>query len=167
MFHFTLRINKKAVLCGAVALGLFVSGWRALPRGAQPNDGSTPAAAEEPAADTAVARHLAFLAACGWTVASKPIAVEYVKIPTSFGEVYERYNRLQRAQGCDLMPYRGKTVTKYVYEVLSYPGAPADDSIRANVLEYGGELIGGDISSVRIDGFMHGFHGETDASDST
>ena len=39
--------------------------------------------------------------------------------------------------------------------------------IYANVLEYGGRMIGGDVSSVRINGFMHGFRGETDGYDPT
>ena len=34
---------------------------------------------------------------------------------------------------------------------------PTDGSIRANLLVYDGVVIGGDVCSVALDGFMHGF----------
>lgn len=162
MFQFTLRFHKKAALCcitGLLALAAFALGLAAAKPAAV--DVDVPGEAE---ADAVVERHLVFLASCGWRVSSQPPAVETVDIPLAFGDVYERYNRLQTAQGFDLAPYKGCTVKKYVYGILSYPGE-RDGSVRANVLEYGGRVIGGDISAVRIDGFMHGFRGETDGYD--
>ena len=66
-------------------------------------------------------------------------------------------HRLQRhaaGQGFDLEPYAGQICTQYVYKVENHPG---DDQVYATLLVYGDEIIGGDIASTAVDGFMHGF----------
>ena len=104
----------------------------------------------------------AFLYACGWQTSPSP-EVSSVLIPAQFNETYRQYNDLQRAQGYDLTAYRGKEAEKYVFRILNYPGqTPEDAPVQATVLVYEGHVIGGDICSVRIDGFMHGFSYETE-----
>lgn len=157
-----LRSGLGAALLAALALLLAAGGLFAVRRVlAAPNRGGGPAPEEDPAPE----RHVAFLAGCGWTVSPEPVSVSSVHIPETFGAVYRRYNLLQQAQGFDLTPYRGRTVRKYVYELLNYPGEAGAGTVRANVLEADGAVIGGDISSVRLDGFMHGFRGETGGMD--
>ena len=51
--------------------------------------------------------------------------------------------------------YKGKRVKRYTYEVTNYPGQAS--GVRANLLVDGGMVIGGDICSLTLDGFMHGF----------
>ena len=51
--------------------------------------------------------------------------------------------------------YAGKTVKRYVYAVTNYPDGAQD--WYATVLVQGGEVIGGDVSSTRQGGKMHGF----------
>ena len=104
---------------------------------------------------------LEFLRSHGWETEDSPPDASEVALPVRFGDVYASYNALQRAQGFDLLPYRGKTVKKYVFCIVGYPYAPQDDTVRATLLVYRGSVIGGDISSVRPDGFMHGFRFET------
>lgn len=118
------------------------------------------------AGNDAAARHLRFLAECGWT-AEGPVSVEELRVPAVFGAVYENYNRLQLAEGFDLRPYAGKTIKKYVYTVTNDPAAAKDEIVVANVLEAEGRIVGGDICTPAVDGFMHGFHGETDGYDQT
>ncbi len=101
------------------------------------------------------AKRIAFLSSYGWRIREEAIEIRDVVIPLEFGDVYRHYNEIQRAQNCDLEPYRGKVVRRYSYEVLNYPDA--DVPVRANLLLYEDEIIGGDICSVRLDGFMHGF----------
>ena len=60
----------------------------------------------------------------------------------------------EQAQGFDLEPYAGQICTQYVYKVENHPG---DDQVYATLLVYGDEIIGGDIASTAVDGFMHGF----------
>lgn len=97
---------------------------------------------------------IGFLGAFGWETAAQPSAIEEVVIPKTFGEVYTQYNALQQAQGLDLAKYGGKTVRRYTYEVLNYPGA--DETVYANLLIYKNRVIGADICSSKLEGFMHG-----------
>ena len=70
-------------------------------------------------------------------------------------EVYEKYNEIQRSQGLDLRKYKNKRIKRYSYEVKNYPGEIAN--IRANLLISDGMIVGGDVCSIEIGGFMHGF----------
>ena len=109
------------------------------------------AAAPDPAEKCA-----AFLVSRGWDIVPEPVEQTEVVIPAVFNEVYARYNALQLSQGMDLSPYKGKTVLKLVFTVLNHPRYPADPTVRATLLFYNGAVIGGDVSSVRLNGFMHG-----------
>ncbi len=95
-----------------------------------------------------------FLGGLGWQVSEEPLETEEVVIPLEFDEVYQRYNQLQTEQGFDLTPYAGQRAKRYTYAVYNYPGER--DTVRANLIISDDELIAGDISSVRIDGFMQG-----------
>ena len=47
----------------------------------------------------------------------------------------------------------------------NYPGYENKDGvIRANILVYDGRVIGGDVCSVELDGFMHGFEKPTQSA---
>ncbi|WP_085831941.1 DUF4830 domain-containing protein [Clostridium merdae] len=100
---------------------------------------------------------IAFLSQFGWEVSSEPIEIREITIPATFNEVYEKYNSMQKEQGLDLTRYAGKICKQWVYEVnnATDQGAP----VRATMLVLGGKVIGGDISSTPIDGFMCGFAG--------
>lgn len=96
-----------------------------------------------------------YLKSFGWEVSDEPVEIVEVVIPEKFGEVYSRYNKLQREQGFDLEKYKGKLVKRYTYAVNNYPNEP--EYVRANMLVINGQIIGGDICSLKLDGFMHGF----------
>lgn len=97
-----------------------------------------------------------FLQSFGWKVSEEPIEVVQVAIPQTFGDVYQNYNDIQTAQGFDLKPFKGKQVSRFTYSVLNYPGQK--EYIRANLLVYKNQVIGGDICSVFAEnGFMQGF----------
>lgn len=99
---------------------------------------------------------------------SKPDVGEYLKaldyeiseaftestliIPDEFDAVYENYNALQTECGFDLSPFRGKECKIYTYDIYNHPFG----TCRANVIVHDGKIIGGDISSVNISGFMTG-----------
>ena len=84
-------------------------------------------------------------------------------IPQQFNQVYERYNELQKTQGMDLTKYAGKTVKKVVYQITNYQRQ--DTIVHATLLIYHDKVIGGDISSAELDGFMYGFMGEGSTGD--
>ncbi len=98
---------------------------------------------------------LNFLKSFGWEAEENPVSGKTVTIPKTFDAVYRKYNTdIQVPNGYDLTKYAGKQATLYCYRVLNYP---TDDDVFANILVYEGKVIGGDISSVALDGFMHGF----------
>ena len=100
---------------------------------------------------------IAFLSQYGWSVEEEPLEVKEIIIPAEFDDVYEKYNAIQKEQGCDLTAYCSKRVKKWTYKVTNYPNYEGSDCIRATLLVFDGKVIGGDVCSVELDGFMHGF----------
>ncbi len=96
-----------------------------------------------------------YLKQFGWEVKEEPSEIVEVAIPTEFNDVYEKYNVIQKKQGFDLSAYRGKSVKRWTYDVTNYPDNRPN--VKANILVFDGKVIGGDICSLELDGFMHGF----------
>ncbi|NLB82396.1 MAG: DUF4830 domain-containing protein [Clostridiaceae bacterium] len=92
-----------------------------------------------------------YVASLGWEVDKNPIEVEEVDLPVAFDDVYTNYNKLQNEAGFDLLDYAGKKATRYTFLITNFLDKKG---IRANVLMYNGKIIGGDIMTVAIDGFM-------------
>ena len=86
-----------------------------------------------------------------------PVEVNYTgfTIPDEFDRIYTGYNNIQKEQGLDLSKYRKKELTRYTFEVTNYNGY--DGKVYANVLVYRNKVVGGDICSADITGFVHGF----------
>ena len=97
-----------------------------------------------------------FLKSLGWEVDPESERERDVIIPETFDEIYESYNELQKKAGFDLSDYKGKTVKKYSYIILNYPSAEKGDIIKLDLLISDGRVIGGDIYSPRLDGFIIG-----------
>ena len=103
---------------------------------------------------------LAFISTLGWEVDEEPDEVREVVIPSEFDEVYANYNAIQLKQGYDLKKYAGERVKRWTYTVNNYPGYVEEECIKLNILIFEDKVIGGDVCSVRLDGFMHGFSKE-------
>lgn len=87
----------------------------------------------------------------GLEAAEAPISVQEVKLPETFPPVLVRYNQLQLKQGFDLNRYSGKYVTVYTYELCGSEGG----QLRfASLYLYKGRLIGGDIHSAALNGYI-------------
>jgi len=99
-----------------------------------------------------------FLKQFGWEVESEPAEEEDVTIPSEFDKVFVNYNQIQKQQGLDLSKYRRKNVTRFTYIVTNYPNY--DGTVYANILVYRGNVIGGDICSADVSGFVYGFSGK-------
>lgn len=101
---------------------------------------------------------IAFLSQFGWDIDEDPIEVTEVIIPSEFDSDYEMYNKIQTAQNLDLLPFAGKRVKRWTYSINNYPEYENKKGvIRANILVYEGAVVGGDVCSIELDGFMHGF----------
>ena len=102
-------------------------------------------------------QRMEFISQFGWEVDENPIEIKEVIIPTEFDDIYNAYNEIQKAQGFDLTVYAGMRVKRWTYKVKNYKGYENKDCIHANILVYDGLVVGGDVCSVELDGFMHGF----------
>ncbi|MBQ3508231.1 MAG: DUF4830 domain-containing protein [Clostridia bacterium] len=96
-----------------------------------------------------------FLAQFGWVVDAGSVETREVTIPGEFDKVFAGYNEMQKSQGLDLSKYKKKTVTRYTFAVTDYDGY--EGTVYANVLVYRNRVIGGDICSADVNGFIHGF----------
>lgn len=99
---------------------------------------------------------VAYLAQYGWEVESPAVSSETVIIPRTFSEVFESYNQLQIRQGFDLSRYCGMEVEQYTYRVTN---SPEEGEVLAQMFVYKGQVIGGDVHSTALDGFMCGIKG--------
>lgn len=99
------------------------------------------------------ADRIAFLQSYGWNIEEEAYEVAQVVIPNEFDSVYSRYNELQKGEGLDLSGYKGKTAKRYTYIVKNYE---YDGTVYANILIYKDKVIGGDICSADVNGFIHG-----------
>lgn len=95
-----------------------------------------------------------YLSAYGWQVSEEPIATQELFIPEELDDSYDEYVALQSQQGFNLEKYTGKRVKRYTYEVLNYP--TGETGVQANLLLYKNTVIGGEILSPQLDGFLHG-----------
>lgn len=100
---------------------------------------------------------LEFISNFGWEINPEPDEIREIIIPTEFDEVYNNYNKIQLSQGYDLRDYSGKRAKNWTFTVLNYPGFENAEYIKINILICDGKVIGGDVCSVKLDGFMHGF----------
>ena len=94
-----------------------------------------------------------FLKSYGWEVEDEAREVISVTVPENITGIYEKYNELQKKDGFDLAPYRGKTVKRYSYLVTNYEH---NGTVLAGLLMDGDKVIAGDISAIDRDGFLHG-----------
>lgn len=150
MMVWSFKLNKKALLLvlGAiiaviVIVLIAVNGGGSAQNPDIDNSASTP---EE---------RLDFISQFGWEVNPEPAESINIYIPKDFDAILQRYNAIQTRQGYDLTAHKGKKVERFSYEITNYPNQNTDVFI--NLLIYDGKVIGGDVSSKNLGGFMHGF----------
>ncbi len=98
------------------------------------------------------AQRLRFVENIGCSVISDKPYVKTVTIPEVFSDVYVNYNSLQKSAGYDLTLYKGCEVTVYAYSIN--PPENYSGECVCNLVVYNDRVIGGDISSVALGGFM-------------
>jgi len=96
-----------------------------------------------------------FLENFGWDVTTSPTESGKVRIPEEAGDVFSRYNTLQKSQGYDLSNFAGQTVMRYVYQVNNFPGAT--EPVYATLLVHKNQVIGGDITDTSAKGAIRSF----------
>lgn len=155
MFVVSMKTSKTKLATIACAVAALLLAVVFLPKGEAA--ASVPSGGVNLNASNAEER-VAFLAQFGWEIDADPVEVAEIIIPAEFDDVYEQYNTLQKQQDFDLGKYCGMRVKRWTYTVKNYPGyTDSTGRIHANLLVYEGKVIGGDVCSVELDGFMHGF----------
>ncbi len=163
MFIYSTKMDKRKLITIAVCLVVVIVALILIFRGGDKGSSGKPSNVKDPYKEqmkllknsrlSTSEDCITLLTALGWEVNIKPLEVAEVRIPEQFSEVYENYNELQTEQGLDLSKYKGKKVTRYTYEIVNYP--TGEQNVQATLLVYKNKLIGGDICSARLDGFMH------------
>lgn len=152
MFILTAKLKRErliagvaavAALCAVVAIAVGVISVRG---------GTVSASADQKGVKTNEDR-VAYLESFGWTVQPEPLAVEELLIPEEFDETYTQYLELQSSQGFDLTQYCGKRVKRYTYVITNYP--TGETGVQAGLLIYKNTVIGGDVLSPQLGGFIH------------
>lgn len=162
MVVFTAKLTKRKVVTCFLALGVIVCATIVGVRNMQADDSTKPyeqvIRIEEKKLKTNDDR-VAMLEGYGWTVDREPLEFIEVRIPDEFDGVYNEYNDIQKKQGLDLQKYCGKRAMRYTYKVTNHPSK--EDGVVANIIVYRNKLIGGDICSPKLGGFMHGLSENT------
>ena len=159
MFIYSMRANTLkliAVIC--VALTVLITLIVFVPTYAIPQQNATDADANVNYSYDKIKTEsdvIAFLSQFGWKVDATPIEIKTVTIPEEFDKVYSAYNEMQKEQGLNLAGHKGKDVERYTFSVTNYEGY--DGTVYANVLVRRNRVIGGDICSADVTGFVHGF----------
>jgi hypothetical protein len=104
-------------------------------------------------ASTAAGREK-YLENLGWEIDPASEQAQDIVLPDKFGAVMSEYNKLQKQQGFDLSLFSGLECRQYTYAVTNYPEPDAGD-VLATLYVHGRQVIGGDIHSAGINGFMH------------
>lgn len=163
MFIFTAKLSRKKILLGAAAavalvltagVGVRLAGDVAA-IGIWKTDTQAVSGSGEETAETVSTlaltneERIAYLQACGWEVDANSCVIQEVIIPSDFDETYQSYAELQAKQGFDLEKLKGKRVKQITYKVTNYP---EEGEVIAELLVYRGNIVAGDICSMKIDG---------------
>ncbi|MCC8129871.1 MAG: DUF4830 domain-containing protein [Clostridiales bacterium] len=103
--------------------------------------------------DDVMQAHRNYLASLGWETDGLA-STDQVILPEEFTPEYEDYLSIQADGGFDLLPYAGRTVTRYTYAVANYPSG--EEGVLADLLVLDGTVVGGELRSAALDGFMIG-----------
>lgn len=149
MFIYSVKTSKKQLIsilvCVVMLIVILLVAIFWPEREASPTSGPVAAAGE--------AEYIAFLTELGYEVDPAEKSVKEILIPETFDDVFTQYNDLQKTAGMDLEPYQGKRVKCWTYPVVNYP---SDSPVEAHLYIYKDKIIGGDIASTALDGFMIG-----------
>lgn len=163
MFIITAKLSKRKLALGAAAVAAIllaagVAAGLADDIAALSAQSGVHAAGSAEESDTGEAvstmaltdsERIAYLEACGWEVDANSCVIREVIIPSDFDETYQSYADLQARQGFELEKYKGKRVKQITYNVTNYPDG---EEVVAELLVYRGNIIAGDIYSMKTDG---------------
>lgn len=156
MLILTVKVppRKTRLAAGAIALALAVGVLALAALGGRASSAMAPE-------DDALTHCLDCLEGFGWEVAETPVSTETGILST---ELSQDYLDLQRQAGFDLTDDLGANITRYTFEILNYPTGEA--GVLADLLVRDGTVIGGDVRTSGLDGFLHSLNRPAEESGS-
>ena len=154
MFIFTARLNRKRLVVAAAALILFCGAALAVSTSNSDNSVGVSTVSTAPTKVKTNEDRIAYLTSYGWQVNTEPVLVEEMLIPETFDDSYTEYLELQQSQGFNLSEFCGKRVKRYTYEITNYP--TGESGVQVSILIYKNKVIGGEVLSPQLNGFLHG-----------
>lgn len=146
MFIWSMKLKKGRLIWCVVAVLSVIALILALRNPQEPTvEGVTVASVDE---------MVLYIESFGWEVNPIPTEEIEVIVPEEFDEIYQNYNELQLEQGFDLTAYQGELVKRTTFELLNYPDQP--DYMCVDILTYGDLVVGADVCSLQLSGFMYG-----------
>ena len=94
----------------------------------------------------------AYLASLGLRADPASEELRPVALPARFDALLEDYNALQLSQGFDLRAAAGRTCLCCSYDLVGFPDW--DGRVIASLYLFRGRVIGGDVHTAAVDGFM-------------
>ncbi len=153
MMIITARLPRRRLALGVSLLALLCCCALSLvlpPSTAQ----AVASAAPNPNGVSSAQDRLDYLADWGWLVEETPLSVEELLIPEVLDDSYTDYLALQQSQGFSLEALTGERVKRYSYAVTNYPSG--ETGVQLNLLIHNNTVVGGEVLSPALDGFLHG-----------
>lgn len=154
MLIVTAKVPRRKLALGVAAAALLCCAALVMTLGAPAVRQTSASATPSPKGVKSNADRVEYLQSYGWQVSQEPTATEELQIPEELDESYDDYLALQSSQGFDLGKYAGKRVKRYTYEITNYP--TGEQGVLANLLIYKNTVVGGEVLSPQLDGFLHG-----------
>ena len=154
MLIVSAKLPRRTLALGGLLTALLVCSLALLPSFSVALPAGSSDTGPSPTGRRTNTQRVEYLSAYGWEVSADPISTEELVIPEEMDERYEDYLALQNGQGFDLTRYAGKRVKRYTYEIYNYPSGEA--GVQANLLMYRNTVIGGEVLSPKLNGFLHG-----------
>lgn len=158
MIVFTTKLTRRKIVSGILALCIIICSAFVLIRDGAVDNTVSVSDEQKPIHEGKKLKtndeRVALLNEYGWNVDNEPLEFMEVKIPDVFDGVYNEYNEIQKRQGMDLADYAGKRVMRYTYKINNHPSN--EEGVVGNIIVYKNKLIGGDVCSPKLGGFMHG-----------
>jgi len=154
VFIVTAKVPRRRAALGAAAAALLCCCAAALQLTPEADRAVSASAVPDPKGIKTQQDQVDYLSAYGWQVDPEPLATQELQIPKEMDDSYDEYLSLQESQGFDLKKLAGKRVKRYTYEILNYP--TGEEGVQAQLLIYKHKVVGGEVMSPRLDGFLHG-----------
>ena len=154
MLIVTAKLPRRALTLGGLLAAVLVCAGSVLPAFSPALPAGVEKSSPPPAKVRSNADRVEYLSEYGWDVSPEPLSTEELFIPKEMDESYQEYLDLQTAQGFDLTQYAGKRVKRYTYEIYNYPSG--ESGVQANLLVYRNTVVGGEVLSPKLNGFLHG-----------